>query len=73
MSSLAKASELVDTIVIDLISQFDSSEDSLLPSNDRLVEVARRLQAKMLDGGIPILQREGQKLKTYLDERYQST
>jgi hypothetical protein len=72
MSSFAKAPELVNVVASNLTSQFDSLEDSLLPSNDSLVDAARLLPEKMIGGGIQILHREGQKLKTYLDERYDS-
>jgi len=73
IASLAKDPDLVNIIADDLISQFNSLDDSLLPANDPLVETARRLQEKMLSGEIPLLGRDGQKLKTYLDERYQSS
>jgi hypothetical protein len=70
IASLAKAPELVNVIADDLASQFDSLEDSLLPSNDPLVDAARLLQEKMLNGEIPYLLSQGRKLKKYLDERY---
>jgi hypothetical protein len=73
MLSLAKAPELVNVVASNLTSQFDSLDDSLLPFNDPLIETARRLQEKMLGGEIPLLVSDGQKLKTYLDERYQSS
>ncbi|MBD0345784.1 MAG: hypothetical protein ICV63_13365 [Coleofasciculus sp. Co-bin14] len=72
MSSLAKAPELVNVLASALTSQFNSLDDSLLPSNDPLVEAARRLQEKMLNGEIPLLGRDGQELKNYLEQRYQS-
>jgi hypothetical protein len=56
-----------------LISQFNSLDDSLLSANDPLVNAARRLQQKMLNGEIPVLARDGRKLKNYLEQRYQST
>lgn len=73
MSSLAKAPELVNVVASNLTLQFESLDDSLLPFNDPLIAAARRLQEKMLSGEIPLLGSDGQELKTYLDERYQSS
>ena len=70
IASLAKARELVNIIADDLISQFDSLDDSLLPANDPLVNAARLLQEKMLNGEIPYLLSQGRKLKKYLEQRY---
>jgi hypothetical protein len=72
MSSLAKASELVDTIVIDLISQFESLEDSLLPSDDPLVTISRHWAERMISGSHRKLAQSGQELKNYLEQRYHS-
>jgi len=70
IASLAKAPGFVNVIAGDLRSQFDSLDDSLLPANDPLVNAARRLQEKMLNGEIPHLLSEGEKLKNYLEKRY---
>ena len=70
IASLDKAPELVNIIADDLISQFNSLDDSLLPANDPLVNAARLLQEKMLNGEIPYLLSQGKKLKNYLEQRY---
>jgi len=70
IASLAKDPELVNIIADDLISQFNSLDDSLLPANDPLVNAARLLQEKMLSGEIPLLLSDGRKLKNYLEQRY---
>ena len=73
LSSLAKASDLVNVVASTLTLEFDSLDDSLLPFNDPLIATARRLQEKMIGGEIPQLVSSGLELKTYLDERYQSS
>jgi hypothetical protein len=73
LSSLAKAPDLVNVVASTLTLEFDSLDESLLPFNDPLIATARRLQEKMLSGEIPQLVSSGLELKTYLDERYQSS
>jgi hypothetical protein len=73
LSSLAKASDLVNVVASTLTVEFTSLDDSLLPFNDPLIAAARRLQEKMLGGEIPELVSRGLELKTYLDQRYQSS
>jgi hypothetical protein len=73
LSSLAKAPPLVNVVASTLTLEFNSLDDSLLPFNDPLIAAARRLQEKMLSGEIPRLVSYGLELKTYLDERYQSS
>jgi hypothetical protein len=73
LSSLAKASDLVNVVVSTLTLEFDSLDDSLLPFTDPLIATARRLQEKMIGGEIPQLVSYGLELKTYLDERYQNS
>jgi hypothetical protein len=72
ITSVDKAPDLVNIIAADLISQFNSLDDSLLPANDPLVNAARLLQEKMLSSKIPHLVSQGMKLKDYLEQRYEN-
>lgn len=72
ITSLDKAHDLVNIIAADLIAQFKSLDDSLLPANDPLVNAARLLQEKMLSSKIRNLVSQGRKLKDYLEQRYEN-
>jgi hypothetical protein len=73
MASLAKASDLVDIIVIDLISQFNSLDDSLLPYNHPLVATVWHWVEEMVNGDNRLLAQSGQELKNYLEKRWCNT